>query len=63
MCPLFRGKSIFFTVKVEKFKFGPPTCGGPIEIGFISTDRFFRWVRHKPFYSAIIEQEGEYDVK
>lgn len=46
------------TVKAEKFKFGAPTCGGPIEIGFISTDRPFRWVRHKPFDSAIIEQEG-----
>ena len=54
---------LHITVKVEKFKFGPPICGGPIEVGFISTDRPFRWVRHKPFYSAIIEQEGEYDVK
>jgi hypothetical protein len=50
---------LHITVKAEKFKFGPPSCGGPIEIGFISTDRLFRWVRHKPFSSAIIEQEGE----
>lgn len=54
---------LHITVKAEKFKFGPPTCGGPIEIGFISTDRLFRWVRHKPFYSAIAEQEGKYDVR
>lgn len=53
---------LHITVKAEKFKFGPPSCGGPIEVGFISTDRSFRWVRHKPFSSAIIEQEGEYDV-
>lgn len=54
---------LHITLKAEKFKFGPPTCGGPIEIGFVSTDRLFRWVRHKPFYSAIVEQEGEYDVR
>jgi hypothetical protein len=50
---------LHITIKAAKFRFGPPICGGPIEIGFISTDRLFRWVRHKPFYSAIIEQEGE----
>lgn len=50
---------LHITVKAEKFKFGAPSCGGPIEVGFISTDRPFRWVRHKPFYSAIAEQEGE----
>lgn len=50
------------TLKAEKFKFGPPSCGGPIEVGFITTDRFFRWVRHKPFHSAITEQDGDYDV-
>jgi hypothetical protein len=53
---------LHITVKAEKFKYGPPSCGGPIEVGFISTDRRFRWVRHKPFYSAITEQEGEDDV-
>ncbi len=53
---------LHITVKAEKFKYGPPSCGGPIEVSFISTDRRFRWVRHKPFFSAITEQEGEYDV-
>ena len=53
---------LHITVKAVKFKYGPPSCGGPIEVGFISTDRRFRWVRHKPFYSAITEQEGEDDV-
>lgn len=51
---------LHITVKAEKFKFGPPSCGGPIEVGFVSTDRTFRWVKHKPFFSAIQEQEGEY---
>jgi hypothetical protein len=54
---------LHITVKAEKFKFGPPLCGGPIEVGFITTDRSFRWVRHKPFYSAIIEQEGEHETE
>lgn len=54
---------LHITVKAEKFKFGSPTCGGPIEVGFISTDRPFRWVCHKGFTSAIYEQKGEYDVE
>jgi hypothetical protein len=44
---------LHLTVKAFKFRYGPPVCGGPIEIGFISTDRFFRWVRHKDFDSAL----------
>jgi len=47
------------TVKVFKFRFGPPVCGGPVEVGFITTDRPFRWVRHKPFAAAIIEQDPD----
>ena len=46
---------LHITVKAEKFSFGPPSCGGPIEIGFISTDRLFRGVQYKPFFSAITE--------
>jgi hypothetical protein len=45
------------TIKAFKFRFGPPVCGGPIEVGFITTDRAFRWVRHKEFGTAILEQE------
>jgi hypothetical protein len=30
-----------------------PYCGGPIEIAVISTDRRFRWVRHKNFGAAL----------
>jgi len=46
------------TIKAFKFRFGPPVCGGPIEIAFISTDRKFRWVLHKEFARAIYEQEA-----
>lgn len=51
---------LHITVKATKFRFGAPVCGGPIEIGFITTDRFFRWASHKSFVSAILEQEGEF---
>ncbi len=44
---------LHITVKAVKFTFGPPTCGGPIEVAFISTDRRFRWVCHKSFDAAI----------
>lgn len=48
---------LHLTIKGYKFRFGPPMCGGPIELGFITTDRAFRWARHKPFDSAIVEQD------
>jgi hypothetical protein len=48
---------LHITVKAHKFRFGPPVCGGPIEIGFISSDRRFRWVSHKDFGSAIHETD------
>lgn len=50
---------LHITVKALKFSFGAPTAGGPIEIGFITSDRKFRWVRHKSFASAIIEEEAD----
>jgi hypothetical protein len=48
---------LHITIKVFKFRFGPPICGGPIEIAFVSSDRNFRWVCHKSFERAIYEQE------
>lgn len=48
---------LHLTIKSHKFRFGPAVCGGPIEIGFISSDRPFRWVRHKPFDSAVFQEE------
>jgi hypothetical protein len=41
------------TIKTMKFSQLPPTCGGPIEVAVITTDRPFRWVRHKPFGVAL----------
>jgi hypothetical protein len=49
------------TVKVFKFMFGAPVCGGPIEVAFVTTDRRFRWVCHKRFDSAILEEEVSRD--
>lgn len=49
---------LHLTIKGFKFRFGPPVVGGPVELAFVSTDRQFRWVRHKPFDSAIEEQDG-----
>lgn len=44
---------IYTTIKAMKFSHYSPICGGPIEIAVISTDRPFRWVRHKRFDEAL----------
>lgn len=49
------------TIKAFRLKFGPHPCGGPIEIGVITTDRPFRWVRHKRFDSAVTEHSTDHD--
>jgi hypothetical protein len=43
------------TIKAMKFSSLAQVCGGPIEIGVITTDRRFRWVRHKDFDAAITD--------
>jgi hypothetical protein len=43
------------TIKALKFSNLPQICGGPIEIAVITTDRPFRWVRHKSWDAAINE--------
>lgn len=53
--------SIFATIKGFKFKQGTPACGGPIEVAYVSTDRKFRWARHKAFDSAVSENETHND--
>ena len=53
--------SIYTTIKTMKFSHMAPVCGGPVELAVITTDRRFRWVRHKGFGSAVIEG-GLYDV-
>ena len=53
--------SIYTTIKTMKFSHMAPVCGGPIEIAVITTDRTFRWVRHKKCDAAIGEG-GLFDV-
>ena len=43
------------TIKAFKFSALSQICGGPIEIAVITTDRSFRWVRHKTWDAAINE--------
>ena len=45
--------SIYSTIKATKFSTRDNDCGGPIEIAVITTDRKFRWVKHKTWDSAI----------
>jgi hypothetical protein len=52
---------VFTTIKSMKFTSQVPTCGGPVEVAVISTDRPFRWVRHKALDSAIGDAD-EIDV-
>jgi hypothetical protein len=51
--------SIHTTIKAMKFSHLPPVCGGSVEVAVITTDRSFRWVRHKRLDSAIVQ--GGYD--
>lgn len=46
---------IVSTIKAMKFSNLAQICGGPIEIAVITTDRRFRWVRHKEWDAAISE--------
>jgi hypothetical protein len=46
---------IFSTSKAIKSSSLSQTCGGPIEIAVITTDRPYRWVRHKEWHAAITE--------
>jgi hypothetical protein len=43
------------TIKAFKFSSLSQICGGPIELAVVTTDRDFRWVRHKPWDAAILE--------
>ncbi len=53
--------SLYTTIKTMKFSHLAPVCGGPVEVAVITTDRRFRWVRHKRF-NAAIGDGGLYDV-
>ncbi len=49
---------IHSTIKALKFSHLSQTCGGPIELAAITTDRPFRWVRHKDWDVAINEGQN-----
>ena len=49
---------IYTTIKAMKFSAMSQICGGPIELATITTDRKFRWVRHKEWDSAILDGEN-----
>jgi hypothetical protein len=49
---------IYTTIKAMKFSIMAQTCGGPIELATITTDRKFRWVRHKDWDSAILDGDN-----
>lgn len=50
--------SIYMTIKAVKFSQIPPACGGSIELAMVTSDRPFRWVRHKRFDTAIGDGVG-----
>ncbi len=41
------------TIKMMKFSSAAAVCGGPVELAVITTDRPFRWVKHKDLGAAI----------
>lgn len=51
----FVHSSILSTIKALKFSHLSQICGGPIELAVITSDRQFRWVRHKPWDSAVAD--------
>ena len=52
----FTHACLLTTVKAMKFSNLPQVCGGPLELAVITTDRSFRWVRHKPWDAVIMEE-------
>jgi hypothetical protein len=47
------------TIKGVKFSPWAPMCGGPVEIAVITSDRPFRWVRHKSLDAAIHDGQSQ----
>jgi hypothetical protein len=45
--------SIYTTIQAMKFSHLAPVCGGPVEVAVVTTDRPFRWVRHKRLDAAL----------
>ncbi len=46
---------IFGTIKAMKFSQLPSVCGGTIEVAVVTSDRDFRWVKHKAWSTGIDE--------
>lgn len=55
----FVHSAIYTTIKTLKFSVAEQVCGGPIEVAVVTTDRDFRWVRHKAWDAAIRDGEPE----
>jgi len=53
--------SIYTTIKAMKFSHLEAVCGGPIEVAVITSDRPFRWVRHKRLGEAIMVHHARED--
>jgi hypothetical protein len=50
--------SVYATIKMMRYSQLDPLCGGPIEVAVITSDRHFRWVRHKAMDAAINSAGG-----
>lgn len=49
------------TIKFSRFKPGPPTVGGPIEIAAISKHEGFRWVQRKHYFRRELNPEYQFE--
>jgi hypothetical protein len=47
------------TIKGVKFSPWAPMCGGPVEIAVVTSDRPFRWIRHKSLDAAIHDGQSD----
>jgi len=47
------------TIKGVKFSPWAPMCGGPVEIAVVTSDRPFRWVRHKTLDAAVTRRDPQ----
>jgi hypothetical protein len=47
------------TIKFSRFKPGPPTVGGPIEIASVSKHEGFRWIKRKYYFDRRYNPEEE----
>ena len=51
------------TIKFSRFRPGPPTVGGPIEIASISKHEGFRWIKRKYFFTRELNPEEGFEPK